>query len=137
MLQAKEKALSGVRAQIAERDQQIAHKDALIAQLMQQSAKAGQLANGCPAPEVQKSAGSGGGGGGGIFSKLRTNLARGSVRAPLLLCGALCGMPVWRLTCRLCSIMCNFSVCVCVQVYERVLLASDTVDACCAAPWRA
>jgi hypothetical protein len=70
-----------VRAQIAERDQQIAHKDALIAQLMQQGAKAGPPANGCPAPEVQKSAGSGGGG--GIFSKLRTNLVRGSVRAPL------------------------------------------------------
>ena len=84
MLQAKEKALSGVRAQIAERNQQIAHKDALIAQLMQQSAKAGPPANGCPAPEVQKSAGSGSGGG-GIFSKLRTNLVRGSVRAPLRL----------------------------------------------------
>jgi hypothetical protein len=77
-----------VRAQIAERDQQIAHKDALIAQLMQQSAKAGPPANGSPAPEVQKSAGSGGGGG-GIFSKLRTNLARGSVRALLLANGEL------------------------------------------------
>ena len=77
-----------MRAQIAERDQQIAHKDALIAQLMQQNAKAGQPANGSPAPEVQKSAGSGGGG--GIFSKLRTNLARGAVRAPLLVNGGRC-----------------------------------------------
>lgn len=87
MLQTKEKALSGVRAQIAERDQQIAHKDALIAQLMQQNAKAGHQANGSVAAEVQKSAGSGGGG--GLFSKLRTNLARGPVNAHAF-CNSVC-----------------------------------------------
>ena len=97
-----------MRAQIAERDQQIAHKDALIAQLMQQSAKAGQPANGCPAPEVQKSAGSGGGGG-GIFSKLRTNLVRGSVCAPLLEDAAVEDIV------QPCSVMCSFSVHVYVQ----------------------
>ena len=37
-VQAKEKALMGVRAQVTEREQQIAHKDALIAQLIQQVA---------------------------------------------------------------------------------------------------
>lgn len=76
-MQAKEKALAGVRAQIAERDQQIAHKDALIAQLVAASPKAAPRANGSASSEGQK--GGGGGGAGGLFSKLRTNLARGPV----------------------------------------------------------
>ncbi len=116
-----------MRAQIAERDQQIAHKDALITQLMQQGAKAGPPANGCPAPEVQKSAGSGGGG--GIFSKLRTNLVRGSVRAPLPLnersllttCAAVqCHGQL--------QVICIHPVCL------RALLAQRNRHVCCAAP---
>ncbi len=76
MRQEKEQVLAGVRAQIAERDQQIAHKDALIAQLLQQAGKAGLgAANG--AADGGKGAAAAAG---AFFSKLRTSVARAPVR---------------------------------------------------------
>lgn len=70
--QEKEQALAGVKAQIAERDQQIAHKDALIAQLLQQAGKAAPQANGA-APDGKAGAA------GSFFFKLRTSVARAPV----------------------------------------------------------
>lgn len=83
MRQEKEHALAGMRAQIAERDQQIAHKDALIAQLLQQAGKAGLGATNGAADGGKGAAAAAG----AFFSKLRTSVARAPV-SPLsnLLC---------------------------------------------------